>query len=56
MLINNMESVCKLFFRGVKTLILKHDQDPSANLEKNLTMLRKKKEVNTRVRGDTNVR
>jgi hypothetical protein len=64
MLVNNMESVFKIFFRGMSTLrVLKNknenvDQnEPNINqVEQSLTKLEQQKIVQTRVRPDTKVK
>lgn len=64
MLVNNMESVFKIFFRGMSTLrVLKNknenvDQnEPNINqVEQSLTKLEQQKIVQTRIRPDTKVK
>jgi hypothetical protein len=62
MLVNNMESVIRIFFRGAKTLRVKRsssDQLKKAggnSVEQSLNVLEKKGVVATRVRGDTKVK
>jgi len=62
MLVNNMESVIRIFFRGAKTLRVKR---PSSDLKKksggthveqSLNVLESQGVVATRVRGDTKVK
>ena len=64
MLVNNMESVFKIFFRGMNTLKVKkansgnreEDMAEMCNVEPSLTVLEQKKIVQTRVRPDTRVK
>ena len=64
MLVNNMESVFKIFFRGMNTLKVKRansgnveeDLAEMCNVESSLTVLEQKKIVATRVRPDTRVK
>ena len=60
MLVNNMESLCKIFFRGVQTRKVKYDQELAEEfqpkLESSLTVLNQKNIIKTRARYDTNVR
>jgi len=59
MLVNNMESVVKVFFRGSSTLRVKKsegDLKQKSKIEQNLSVLEKKGLVKTRVRNDTKVK
>jgi hypothetical protein len=59
MLVNNMESVVKVFFRGSSTLRVKKsegDLKHKSKIEQNLSVLEKKGLVKTRVRNDTKVK
>ena len=64
MLVNNMESVFQIFLRGMNTVKLKasktgnREQDLAemCNIEQSLTVLEKRKIVQTRVRPDTRVK
>ena len=64
MLVNNMESVFKIFFRGMNTMKVKHsnsgdkktDRKEMCNVEPSLTVLEQQKIVQTRVRPDTKVK
>ena len=57
MLVNNMESVFKIFFRGMNTVkVKKSDSTHLNNIESSLTVLEKNRVVATRVRPDTKVK
>ena len=64
MLVNNMESVFKIFFRGMTTIRLKNSSRKQEgdkkmlfpNIEANLKILESKRIVSTRVRPDTGVK
>jgi hypothetical protein len=56
MLVNNMESVFKIFFRGVSTLRVKQSSNGRSSVESSLTVLEQKKIISTRVRPDTKVK
>ena len=61
MLVNNMESVFKIFFRGMTILRIKQKAegqrgDGKNQVEQSLTVLEKNNIVSTRVRPDTKVK
>ena len=64
MLVNNMESVFKIFFKGMNISRVKStrdrihskSKDDYSHIEQNLSELERKKIVNTRVRNDTKVK
>jgi hypothetical protein len=60
MLVKNMQDVFKIFFRGMKTTRVKNSQDDDYDcqdeIESSLTVLERKKIVQTRVRPDTGVK
>ena len=59
MLVNNMESVFKIFFRGMSTILVKKgmsDQNGPGNMDLDLRSLEKRKLVQSRVRPDTKVK
>jgi len=66
MLVNNMESVFKIFFRGMGTVRVKHGVDgladeeteslPTKRIEFNLKKLEAQRIVATRTRPDTRVK
>ena len=62
MLVNNMESVIRIFFRGARTLRVKRTASDQLkktggnSVEQSLNVLEKKGIVATRVRGDTKVK
>jgi len=59
MLVNNMESVFKIFFRGISTILVNGgtgDKGGPGNIDLNLRSLEKKKIVQSRVRPDTKVK
>jgi hypothetical protein len=56
MLVNNMESVFKIFFRGMQTIRVNNDNKSKLNVECSLRKLNDKGIIQSRVRPDTNVR
>jgi hypothetical protein len=56
MLVNNMESVFKIFFRGMSTLRVRQSSSGKSSVESSLTVLEQKKIISTRVRPDTKVK
>ena len=57
MLVNNMESVFKIFFRGMNTIkVRRGDEAGIGRVESQLTLLEEKRIVQTRVRPDTGVK
>lgn len=62
MLVNNMESVFKIFFRGMNTIRVVNQKEYDEHgkeiqsIEQSLTVLEKKKIIKTRVRPDTKVK
>ena len=56
MLVNNMESVFKIFFRGMQTIRVNNDNKSKLNVECSLRKLNYKGIIQSRVRPDTNVR
>ena len=63
MLINNMETVFKIFFRGMQVTRVRSKRDADEEerpqirrIEQNLSELERRKIVSTRVRSDTKVK
>lgn len=56
MLVNNMESVFKIFFRGMQTIRVNVEGSNNINVESNLRKLEEKQIIQSRIRPDTNVR
>ena len=64
MLVNNMQTVFKIFFRGMNTVRLKtnksgdkfKDMYQMCDVEQSLAVLERKRIIDTRVRSDTGVK
>ena len=59
MFINNLDSVVKIFFRGLKVIKVKQPKAGSSHpkvIEQSLTVLEKKGIIQTRVRHDTKIK